>query len=146
MKESVELIKNSLEKLLATPTCYAPVADQDHAMPKEVAQEKTNSKDWTADTTSEHQDPVGRRNVGEEEVEEDSALYDEYECREQKEACGRTSTYTNERIRQKKERREQLDKRRDKIEEFLRYSRDVPENKSKICLLSVGMPKQRAFE
>ncbi|KAK6764392.1 hypothetical protein RB195_024641 [Necator americanus] len=133
MKGNIELIKSSLEKLLATPTCNAPIADQDQTMPKEVALERTKFKDWTQDPNSENQDPVRQRNVGEEEVEEDLLdVYDEYESREQKDACEKASTYTNESIRQKrehaeKERREQLDERRGRIEEFLRYNRDVPE-------------------
>ncbi|ETN72422.1 hypothetical protein NECAME_18861, partial [Necator americanus] len=133
IKGSIELTKNSLETQVATLPSYAPKTDQEPTMPKEVASEGTTTKNWTEDPNSENQDPVRQRNDEEEEVGEDLLdLGDEYECREQKDASEKVSTYTNENIRQKrehaeKERREQLDERRDRIEEFLKYNRDVPE-------------------
>ncbi|ETN86991.1 hypothetical protein NECAME_15997 [Necator americanus] len=135
IKGSIELTKNSLETRLAILPSYAPKTDQEPTMPKEVASEGTKTKNWTEGPTSKHQDPVGQRNVREEEVEEDLLdLYDDYECTEQKDSSERASTYTRKSIRQKKEhaekeRSEQLDERRARIEEFLRYNREVPERK-----------------
>ncbi|KAK6762891.1 hypothetical protein RB195_023552 [Necator americanus] len=135
IKGIIELTKNSLETQLATLPSYAPKTDQEPTMPKEMASERTTTKNWTEDPTSKHQEPVGQRNVREEEVEEDLLdLYDDYECKEQKDTSEGASTYTRESIRQRKEhaekeRSEQLDERKARIEEFLRYNREVPERK-----------------
>ncbi|KAK6742637.1 hypothetical protein RB195_010099 [Necator americanus] len=135
IKGIIELTKNSLETQLATLPSYAPKTDQEPTMPKEMASERTTTKNWTEDPTSKHQESVGQRNVREEEVEEDLLdLYDDYECTEQKDTSEGASTYTRESIRQRKEhaekeRSEQLDERKARIEEFLRYNREVPERK-----------------